>query len=221
MPRDAEQWLAERGIDREPLIVAAPTISADDPSSPSSDNPSHPSVHVEAPQTDTSAPDVTDPEVAKGLGFVRRSTAGAPQSERRLADKLAERGVDDATIQQIMSAARTEGLVDDEAMVVALVGERRAKGHGVSRLRRDLLERGFPRELVEHVLAPLAEQDPEAMAFDVARARAEQLVSLDAATAFRRTAGYVARRGYPDGLARKVAREAVFATRDDERIAGH
>lgn len=217
MPRDAEQWLAERGIHREPLVVDSPVAHPDEPSPPVEHQP--PPSRESPPAAPARAE--ADAAVAKGLAFVRRSASVAPQSEQRLADKLADRGNDEATIAQVMDAARAEGLVNDEAMVAALIGERRAKGHGVSRIRRDLLERAFPRALVEQALVPLSGQDPEAMAFDVARARAEQLATLDTMAAFRRVANYVARRGYPDGLARKVAREAVFATREDDRIAGH
>jgi hypothetical protein len=44
---------------------------------------------------------------------------------------------------------------------------------------------------------------------------------VETETAYRRVVGYVARRGYPEALARKVAREAVFASRDAQRAAGH
>lgn len=204
MPRDAEAWLAQQGIEREPLLPQR---------SRQVDDPHHPARQADAIPH--------DPDVSKALAFLRRSTAGAPQSEQRLADKLAERGVPDDVIGQAMRVAREQGLVDDPAMVASLIAERRAKGHAVSRIRRDLLARGFERTLVDAGIAPLLTQDQEAMAFDVARQRAEHVVTLDPATAFRRVAGYVARRGYPEGLARKVAREAVYATREDDIVSGH
>lgn len=245
MPRDAEQWLAERGIKREPIIVRpmSEPVEARGQFAPDQDptGQSPPALgstdQAMSPQTHSSGEDlepaearedltdagsgVPDDDVAEALAFIRRSVAVAPQSEGRLAGKLADRGIDPDVVDRALERARAQGLVDDEAMVGALIEERRAKGHAVSRIRRDLVERGFERDLVEVALAPVAVQDPEAMAFDVAKTRADQLSTLDASAAFRRVAAYVARRGYPDGLARKVARAAVFASREDGRTIGH
>ena len=249
MPRDAEQWLAERGIKREPIVVRPLKESGENPGqgaqhqhqtdhSPQGQSPPSQGAadEVIAPQTRSGGDDLEpaearesladagsglDDDVAEALAFIRRSVAVAPQSEGRLAGKLADRGLDPGVVDDALVRARAQGLVDDEAMVGALIEERRAKGHAVSRIRRDLVDRGFERDLVEVALAPVAAQDPEAMAFDVAKTRADQLSTLDASAAFRRVTAYVARRGYPDGLARKVARAAVFASREDDRIIGH
>jgi regulatory protein len=145
----------------------------------------------------------------------------APQAEGRLRDKLVERGFATPVIEGALERARTERLVDDRAMAAALVEERRRKGHAVARIRRDLRERGFDEATLDAVLADSAREDPEAAAFAVARDKAAGLTALTAETAFRRVVGHVVRRGYPEGLARKVAREAVFTARDPERTAGH
>ncbi len=177
-------------------------------------------------QADASAVPDTDArglgdDVAEALAFVRRSTANTPQAEARVAEKLADRGWDRAIIDRAMEEARREGLVDDAAMVVALVAERRAKGHAPFRIRRDLQQRGFPDALLDEALAPAESEDQEAAAFAVAKEKADRSTGLSAESAFRRVVGHVARRGYPEGLARKVAREAVFTAREQERTAGH
>ena len=82
-----------------------------------------------------------------------------------------------------------------------------------------IAERGFTSESLDAALETAEAQDLEAAAFAVAREKAERVTGLAAESAFRRVVGHVLRRGYPDGLARKVAREAVFATREDERSA--
>ena len=160
-------------------------------------------------------------DVADALAFVRRSTANTPQAEARVAEKLTDRGWGPAIIDRAMEQARLEGLVDDPAMVVALVAERRAKGHAPFRIRRDLQQRGFPDTLLDEALAPAESEDQEAAAFAVAKEKADRSTGLSAESAFRRVVGHVARRGYPEGLARKVAREAVFTAREQERTAGH
>jgi hypothetical protein len=74
---------------------------------------------------------------------------------------------------------------------------------------------------VETLALPLIAPGPEAAAYALAHDKAHRSTALAPEAAFRRVAAYVARRGYPDGLARKVAREAVFTARDDQRTAGH
>ncbi|MEX2328799.1 MAG: regulatory protein RecX [Nitriliruptoraceae bacterium] len=201
MPRDAEEWLARRGIERRPLIdpvdAAPPQEPASVPAMPSAD----------------------DAASAEALAFVRRSASMTPQSEGRLRDKLAQRGFDDHQVEATLVRARSEGLVDDRRMAQSLVDEARARGHALLRIRRDLGARGFDRDLIASLLAPYESEDQQAVAFELARQRAAQLTGETAETAFRRVAGHVARRGHPDALARKVARDAVFALREEQRTA--
>ncbi|MFP4149736.1 MAG: RecX family transcriptional regulator, partial [Nitriliruptoraceae bacterium] len=159
-------------------------------------------------------------DVARAVAFIRRSTAAVPQAEGRLDTKLAERGVPDEVRRLALQRARRERLVDDDAMAHALVEERRRAGHAPARIRRDLAARGFERATLDRVLAAVEGEDQEAAAFAVAAQRAERLTGVDAETAYRRVLAYVARRGYPQALARKVSRSAVFASRDPERTAG-
>jgi regulatory protein len=260
MPRDAESWLAERGITREPVRLApsdaevaagAAVESEESPVGPplAGDRPvagggaateagPPPSareavqlaeasqVEVERYQAEVeatrppAASSLAD-DVAEGVAFVRRSTATAPQSVGRLRRKLAERDTPAAALDLVIERAHAECLVDDDAMATALVEERRAKGHAPTRLRADLVKRGFDRDTIDQALAPVEAEDQEAAAFAVARDKADRLTGVDAEAAYRRTVGHVARRGYPEGLARKVARQAVDVTRDPARTAGH
>ncbi len=265
MPRDAEAWLAERGVDRQPFRLAptsdevsavapeaapdaapeaAPDAAQDGAPDGVSNLPPDGAVHGPAPsareaallartgaqeaerraaerdaQRSVGGPSLSD-DVSAALQFIRRSTTNAPQSVGRLRGKLVERDTPAAAIELAFERAHAEGLVDDEAMVAALVEERRAKGHAPRRLRDDLRKRGFDRETIDRALAPIEAEDPGAAAFAVARARAERLTGVEAETAVRRVVGHLARRGYPEGLARKVAREAVYTTRDEARTAG-
>lgn len=238
MPRDAEQWLAERGIERDPIRIDPGPVEPSAPADvPADSGPQVSGVQAQrlaaqsaadaelaaaeqASQADPSSRRLED-DVADAVAYVRRSTSAAPQSEGRLRGKLDERGWPSAVIEQALERARREGLVDDGAMAAALVEERRVKGHAPARIRRDLRARGFSDEVLDPLLASAEAEDPEAAAFDLADRKAQGLTGVAAETAFRRVAAYVARRGYPEGLARKVAREAVFAAREAERSAGH
>jgi regulatory protein len=250
--RDAEAWLAERGVERDPIRV--PLRPSEPPAEPaqSTGTPGDPRGPLDAPGAD--APPVTarqaaglaadalddaarradeaaaipnraaprlEDDVADAVAFVRRSTGGAPQSEGRLREKLADRGTPAAVIDAAMERARRERLVDDAAMVAALVEEARRKGHAPKRIRNDLRGRGFGDDLLDDALRSAETEDHEAAAFALAADKAGGLTGLAPETAFRRVVAHVARRGYPEGLARKVAREAVFTARDAERTAGH
>lgn len=250
MPRDAEAWLAARGIAREPVIgdVSGSDVDAGavGPPAPLSvreavslarqsaadartvepvaaraggDASASGGVPEDAP--DGSLPgEVPGNDVAAALAFVRRSASAAPQSEGRLRDKLVERGISCAVIDEALARARAERLVDDVAMIAALVAERRAKGHAVARVRRDLVARGFVLADVERALVAVTPRDPEAEAFALAGPLAARHRGVEAETAYRRVLGHLLRLGHPEGLARKVARTAVFADREAERTAG-
>jgi regulatory protein len=257
--RDAEAWLAERGIERDPLEIPlqppAPPGPAGPPPAgeggvasggPAGGDAAGVAMASDAPVTARQAaglaadaldeavrradeaaatPDLTAPrledDVAAAVAFVRRSTSGAPQSEGRLREKLGDRGTPTAVIEAAMARARRERLVDDAAMVAALVEEARRKGHAPKRIRTDLRGRGFLEDLLDEALRDVEAEDQEAAAFALAADKARGLTAVAAETAFRRVVAHVARRGYPEGLARKVARDAVFAAREAERTAGH
>lgn len=235
--RSAEDWLAERGVRRDPMRVAPPPDNPGDgrtevsareaarlatelPPVPPSPAEQGPSAEEHVDKVHQATADLGD-QVAEALAYARRSTAQAPKSEGRLAEKLAARDYPRVVIELTLEKCREQGLVDDEAMAAAFVDERRRKGHAPFRIRVDLGKRGFPDELIDRVLARFQGQDPEAQALDVATRKASGLRHLEAETAFRRTVAYVARRGYTEGIARKVAREAVYVAREAERTAGH
>jgi regulatory protein len=247
--KDAEAWLAARGIERDPIEVpleppepveptpAGTTAAAGDVSTQDAGTPGvsardaarlagQAETDAQAREGDERAlPDPDRPsleaDISEALAFIRNSTAAAPQSEGRLRTKIAERGWSDVVAEAALDRARRERLVDDAALAAALVEERRARGHAVARIRRDLRDRGFDATTLDGALASAAAEDPEAAAFEIAAGRAARLTALPAEAAFRRVVGFVVRRGYPDGLARKVAREAVFTAREQERTAGH
>lgn len=245
--RDAEAWLAEQGVRRDPLRVplqppaaplddeqvdpaGAPTTGGVDAGPPvgareaarlaanSADETARRADEAMAAPATTPGPRLED-EVADAVAFVQRSTANTPQAEGRVIAKLRERGWDQAVITQAMERCRRTGMVDDGAMAAALVEEGRRKGHAPRRLRADLRRRGIADEIIEQVLARTEHEDPEAAAFAVARAKADSLTGVDGETAFRRIVGHLARRGHPEALARKVARAAVFDARDAQRTA--
>lgn len=223
--RSAEEWLADHGIQRDPIRVAPGPAPA--PDAPPAAPP--PAAGTDQPATDPVGDQAEEPArhepledaVARALAFIRRSTNAQPASEGRLRDKLSQRDLPARAIDLAIERARREQLVDDEVLVHALAEERRAKGHAASRIRMDLRKRGLPDDLIDQALAATEREDPEAVAFGVGRAKAPSYAHLEPEAAFRRLVGYLARRGHAEGLARKVAREVVYVEREAERTAGH
>lgn len=237
--KDAEAFLEDLGVERRTMEVRLPddedggspgadttdTIDATMPDGASAGALSDTDV-ADDPVAGSGGDDVDaeerarlDEAVAAAIGFIRASTAASPASEGRLRRKLQQRDTPEAVIDAAMQQARDERLVDDDAMAAALVAEWRAKGHAPRRLRADLRKREFDDDVVERAVAVAEDDEPLAAAFGLAKERAEKMRHVDAETAFRRIHRYLGRRGHGDAIARKAARDAVFANREDERQA--
>lgn len=250
MPRDAEAWLAARGVPREPVVDrgAGPDAPPDDgrigpPPTPAEvldlarqvardraavapSGAAEPPADADGPggPDDPEGPDGPDEGGGAGgaagaLAFIQRSTANAPQSEGRLAEKLRGRGHPEDEVEAALAAARARGLVDDAAMIEALVVERKARGHAEPRLRRDLRSRGFDGAAVDAALVRHRDADPLAAAFATAREQAARHRTAPPETAVRRIVGHLVRRGHAEGVARKAALDAVHADREPMRTA--
>lgn len=220
--RSAEEWLARQGIRRDPIRVDTTTLPPAPPApSPPPADPDPATAGTDTAEGSGGEPEPLEDAVARAVAFIRRSTANTPASEGRLRDKLARRDTPARVIDLALEQARRERLVDDAALAAALAEERRAKGHAATRIRMDLRKRGLPDDLIDQALAATEREDPEAVAFGVARAKAPSYGQLEPEAAFRRLVGYLARRGHPEGLARKVAREVIYVEREDAQIAGH
>jgi regulatory protein len=242
--RSAEEWLEQQGVRREPIAAPPPAVESQPGPDPSAREVARlaeaqardaaAGLAPPPPLDPADAPDAADPdartppqhrnledEVARALNFIRRSTANQPASEGRLRRKLADRDTPAPAIDQALRRARDERLVDDTALARALVEERRAKGHANKRIRMDLRKRELSDDVIEAAIARYDVEDPEAVAFDVARRRADTYGALEPEKAFRRLVGYLARRGHSEHVARKVAREVIYVEREQERAAGH
>ncbi len=146
-------------------------------------------------------------EVGAAFAFVLRSTEQRPQTEAELRAKLAGREVTEDVADAALARARGVGAVDDAAFARAWVEDRgKARGYGVSRLRDELRRRLVPEPLIADALAALDTRDDFAVATDLARERFARLpASLQPEAVARRLAAYLHRRGYPPGLAQRVA----------------
>lgn len=162
---------------------------------------------ADAPTDSGDAPTDSRMATAAAVAFVLRSTKARPQTAAELRAKLDDRGYDSSVIDAAIAKATDLGAVDDGAFARAWVADRGlVRGYSVSRLRGELRRRRVPDPVIDDALAPLDERDDLAVATDLARQRAQRMpAALEPAVVARRLLGFLARRGYTEALARRVA----------------
>ena len=156
----------------------------------------------------TAQPRTDDREAtARAVTFVLRSTKARPQTAAELRRKLADQDYDTTVIDAAIVRATGLGAIDDAAFARAWVADRGlVRGYSVSRLRQELRRRQVPQPQIDDALAQLQDRDDLAVATDLARARAQRMPPTLAPDAVaRRLLGFLARRGYSEALARRVA----------------
>ena len=145
--------------------------------------------------------------VAQALAFILDSTQARPQTQAEVAERLSKRGVAAEAAAAAIARAQSIGAVNDPVFAKVWVEDRgRTRGYSGTRLRAELRRRKVPEELIEDALALLEDRDDLAVATELARQRAGRLPSsLTPEAIARRLSGFLERRGYAAGLARRVA----------------
>lgn len=144
---------------------------------------------------------------AAAVAFVLRSTRARPQTASEVRGKLTERAYDPAVIDAAIARATELGAIDDAAFARAWIADRGiVRGYSAARLRQELQRRQVPQPLIDDALALLDDRVDLTVATDLARTRAQRMPATLAPEAVaRRLLGFLARRGYPEALARRVA----------------
>jgi regulatory protein len=147
--------------------------------------------------------------VASAVQFVLRSTKTRPQTEAELRAKLRAREHPDDVVDVAITRATALGAVDDVAFAKAWVNDRAVgRGYSALRVREELRRRAVPEPVIDSALQVLEARDDLAVATELARARAQRMpATLTPEVVARRLVGFLGRRGYPEGLARRVAME--------------
>ncbi|MFF8773848.1 regulatory protein RecX [Kitasatospora sp. NPDC015120] len=161
------------------------------------------------------AEEPADPETL-ARDICLRLLTGAAKSRKQLADALRRREIPDEVAEEVLTRLEEVGLVDDAAFASAWV-ESRHSVRGLSRraLAQELRTKGIAGELAERALAQLDPDDETEAARALVERRLRTTRGLERQTRTRRLVGVLARRGYSEGLAFRVVREAL-----DEEEAG-
>lgn len=145
------------------------------------------------------------------------SLAARARTTGELRRTLGDKGFAADIVDDTVAALEQMGLVDDAAHAVAYARGRFAgRGHGPSRIRKDLVQRGVAKEHIEAALATLAEaEDVAGRARDDAAKRWASLASeADPRRRRKKTLDFLLRRGHSFDDARQAV-DAV-ADGDDE-----
>ncbi|WP_031080770.1 recombination regulator RecX [Streptomyces sp. NRRL WC-3549] len=145
-----------------------------------------------------------------------RLLTGTPRTRKQLADALRKRDVPDEAAQEVLSRFEDVGLIDDAAFADAWV-ESRHRGRGLARraLVRELHTKGVDPALIDEAVGQLDSEQEEETARALVDRKLRSTRGLDRDKRLRRLAGMLARKGYGEGMALRVVRQALDAEGED------
>ncbi|MCZ1007155.1 recombination regulator RecX [Streptomyces lydicus] len=164
-----------------------------------------------------SGPPRTPEEQARAICL--RLLTGSPRTRKQLGDALHQRGIPEEAAEEVLSRFEDVGLIDDAAFADAWV-ESRHHGRGLARraLVRELRTKGVDSALIDVAVGRLDSEQEEATARELVDRKLRSTRGLDRDKRLRRLAGMLARKGYPEGLALRVVRQALEEEGEDPAL---
>lgn len=148
-----------------------------------------------------------------------RLLTGTPRTRRQLADALRKREIPDEVAAEVLSRFEEVGLIDDAAFADAWV-ESRHHSRGLARraLARELRTKGVDPQVIDEAVGQLDSEREAETARALVEGKLRSTRGLDREKRMRRLAGMLARRGYGEGLALRVVRQALEEEGDDPEV---
>ncbi|MFF4036435.1 recombination regulator RecX [Streptomyces sp. NPDC001816] len=145
-----------------------------------------------------------------------RLLTGTPRTRKQLADALRKREIPEDVAEEVLSRFEEVGLIDDSAFADAWV-ESRHHGRGLARraLAQELRTKGVDSALIDEAVGQLDSEQEEATARELVSRKLRATRGLDRDKRLRRLAGMLARKGYPEGMALRVVRQALEEEGED------
>ncbi|MFG3149970.1 recombination regulator RecX [Streptomyces sp. NPDC048243] len=145
-----------------------------------------------------------------------RLLTGTPRTRKQLADALRKREIPDEVADEVLSRFEEVGLINDGAFAEAWV-ESRHHGRGLARraLAQELRTKGVETTLIDEAVGQLDSDQEEATARDLVARKLRSTRGLDRDKRLRRLAGMLARKGYSQGMALRVVRQALEEEGED------
>jgi regulatory protein len=163
---------------------------------------------------------LADP-VEQARAICLRLLTGTPRTRKQLADALRKREIPDAAAEEVLSRFEEVGLINDSAFADAWV-ESRHHGRGLARraLAQELRTKGVDPTLIDAAVGQLDSEQEEATARELVARKLRSTRGLDRDKRLRRLAGMLARKGYPEGMALRVVRQALEEEGEDTEFLG-
>ncbi|WP_342610831.1 recombination regulator RecX [Streptomyces albidoflavus] len=145
-----------------------------------------------------------------------RLLTGTARTRSQLAEALRKREIPDEVADEVLTRFEEVGLIDDEKFADAWV-ESRHHGRGLARraLARELRTKGVDAALVDEAVSKLDPEQEERTARELVDRKLRSTRGLDRDKRLRRLAGMLARKGYGEGLALRVVRQALEEEGED------
>ncbi|NEB80200.1 recombination regulator RecX [Streptomyces sp. SID14478] len=139
-----------------------------------------------------------------------RLLTGTPRTRKQLADALRKREIPDEVAQEVLSRFEEVGLINDSAFADAWV-ESRHHGRGLARraLARELRTKGVDSTVIDEAVGQLDAEREEETARELVARKLRSTRGLDRDKRLRRLAGMLARKGYSEGMALRLVRQAL------------
>ncbi len=136
--------------------------------------------------------------------------AARPRSAEELRQALKRKGFDEETTETLLGKLDQAGLVNDAEFAEMWVRSRHAT-MGLSRnaLVAELKRKGIDGDIAVQAADEVDREAEEQRARELVRKRMRSLGNVDEQTAIRRLLGFLARKGYPQGLAYTVIRDEL------------
>lgn len=147
---------------------------------------------------------------AEAQGICLRLLTARQRSRAELAEALRGRGIPEEVSEPVLDRLTEVGLVDDAAFAESAVyAAHRHRGLGRRALSTELRRRGVPDEIVLEAVATVQPEDEELRARELVRRTLRTSTVREAGTLARKLGGMLARKGYPEGMARRVVRDEL------------
>ncbi|MFJ8539211.1 recombination regulator RecX [Streptomyces sp. NPDC093591] len=159
--------------------------------------------------------------VEQARAICLRLLTGTPRTRKQLADALRKREIPDEAAEEVLSRFEEVGLINDSAFADAWV-ESRHHGRGLARraLAQELRTKGVDSTLIDAAVAQLDSEQEETTARELVARKLRSTRGLDRDKRLRRLAGMLARKGYPEGMALRVVRQALEEEGEDTEFLG-
>ncbi|WP_079085582.1 recombination regulator RecX [Streptomyces dysideae] len=154
--------------------------------------------------------------VERARAICLRLLTGTPRTRKQLADALRKREIPDDAAEEVLSRFEEVGLINDSAFADAWV-ESRHHGRGLARraLAQELRTKGVDSTLIDVAVSQLDSEQEETTARELVARKLRSTRGLDRDKRLRRLAGMLARKGYPEGMALRVVRQALEEEGED------